>query len=292
MTTSSIDLAVRSARWLWRKNTLKEPTVLQSFAFDEANKHLYVLQVTAHGHAAGDLCLNKLDHQGNRLGHMYLKGFGHGVSMGVQRDPSDGSTWIWTEADARNGYGRGVTRFHFRNGAVRTNADVKIRHPMADSTNNQPSVCMASGRMAVRYRDAAGRPRYRVWDLDAFVARDYGDPLADFAQTGAHPDPKIPFQGYALHRDCVYQLAGTAYDPKNNPPGGRGNAYVSCLDIRTGELLQQERTEAGHTLEHREPEGVAVRGGAEPRVYLGFASGPLGARRFSIFVKDKDRDEP
>jgi hypothetical protein len=282
-----INLAVPSDRWLWQKSTLREPTVLQSFAFDEAHQHLYVLQVTATGHAAGDLCLNRLDHQGNRLGHMYLKGFGHGVSMGVQRDAKDGSTWIWTEADARNGYGRGVTRFHFKNGAVRTAAHVKIRHPVAGSINNQPSVCMASKRIAVRYRDAANQPRYRVWDLDAFVARDYGDPLADFAQTGAHPDPKIPFQGYALYRDCVYQIAGTAYHPKTNPTAKRGNTYVSSVDIRTGELLQQERTEAGYTLTHREPEGIAVRGGPKPRVHIGFASGALGARRFSIFVKEE-----
>lgn len=281
------DLSTPSERWLWQKGTLKEPTVLQSFAFDEANKHLYVLQVAAGGHAAGDLCLNKLDHKGNRLGHMYLKGFGHGVSMGLQRDAEDGSTWIWTEADARNGYGRGVTRFHFAGGAVRTAADVKIRHPIPGSVNNQPSVCMASRRIAVRYRDAANKPRYRVWDLDAFVARDYDDPVADFPQTGAHPDPKIPFQGYALHRDCVYQLAGTAYDAKSNPVAGRGNAYVSCLDIHTGELLQRERTQAGYSLVHREPEGVAVRGGSNPRLYLGFASGKPGARRFSIFVKEK-----
>ncbi len=282
-----IDLAVPSDRWLWQKHTLKEPTVLQSFAFDEANRHLYVLQVTATGHAAGDLCLNQLDFQGNRLGHMYLKGFGHGVSMGIQRDSEDGSTWIWTEADAHHGYGRGVTRFHFRNGAVRTAADVKVRHPIADSVNNQPSVCMASRRIAVRYRDAAGRPRYRIWDLDAFVARDYDHPVADFAQVGAHPDPKVPFQGYALFHDCVYQLAGTAYDPKTNPAAGRGNVYLSSVDIHTGKLLQRERTEAGYSLTYREPEGLAVRGGAKPRVYLGLASGPLGARRFSLYRKPK-----
>ncbi|MET7703860.1 Teichoic acid biosynthesis protein C (Precursor) [Streptomyces sp. NPDC005485] len=283
--TAPINLAVPSARWLRQKGTLKEPTVLQSFAFDEPNGHLYVLQVTATGRPTGDLCLNKLDHQGNRLGHMYLKGFGHGVSMGVQRDASDGSTWIWTEADAHNGYGRGVTRFHFANGAVRTGADVRIRHPIAGSVNNQPSVCTTSRRIAVRYRNAADEPRYRVWNLDAFVARDYSDPLTDFAQTGAHPDPRIPFQGYALYRDCVYQLAGTAYDPKTNPAARRGNAHVSSLDIHTGELLQQERTEAGYTLVGREPEGLAVRPGPDPRVYIGLASGLVGARRFSIYYK-------
>jgi len=287
--TTPTDLAVPSDRWLWQKATLKEPTVLQSFAFDEAHKHLYVLQVTATGHAAGDLCLNQLDYQGNRLGAMHLKGFGHGVSMGIQRDAKDGSTWIWTEADAENGYGKGVTRFHFKNGAVRTGADVRIRKPVPGSTNNQPSVCMASRRIAVRYRDKAGKPRYRVWDLDAFTAHDYGNPIADIAQTGAHPDPKIPFQGYALHGDVIHQLAGTAYDPKTNPAAKKGNAYISSLDITTGKLLRRQRTEAGYTLTYREPEGVAVRGGSDPKVYLGFASGKLGARRFSIFVKDDEQ---
>ena len=103
-----------------------------------------------------------------------------------------------------------------------------------------------------------------------------------------HPDPKIPFQGYALHREVIYQLAGTAYDARTNPVAGRGNAYVSSLDITTGKLLQQQRTEAGYTLGYREPEGVAVRGGSDPKVYLGFASGELGARRFSVFVKDDE----
>ncbi|MFC8516662.1 Teichoic acid biosynthesis protein C (Precursor) [Streptomyces sp. NPDC057257] len=284
--TAPIDLAVPSDRWLWQKATLKEPTVLQSFAFDEKNKHLYVLQVTATGHAAGDLCLNRLDYKGERLGAMYLKGFGHGVSMGIQYDATDGSTWIWTEADAENGYGQGVTRFHFKDGAVRTSADVRIRKPIADSTNNQPTVCTASGRIAVRYRDKANRPRYRVWNLAAFTAHDYDDPIADVAQVGAHPDPKIPFQGYALHRDTVFQIAGTAYDPKTNPVAGRGNAYVSSLDITTGKLLQQQRTEAGHSLVYREPEGIAIRGDSDLKAYIGFGTGELGARRFSIFVKD------
>ena len=286
--STPIDLATPSGRWLWQKPTLKEPTVLQSFAFDETDEHLYVLQVTATGHAAGDLCLNKLDHDGNRLGHMYLKGFGHGVSMGIQRDPDEGSPWIWTEAAAQNGYGQGVTRFHFADGAVRTREDVKIRYPVPDSKNNQPSVCVDSGRIAVRYRDGADQPRYRVWDLDAFTDHHYDGWVADQAQVGAHPDPKIPFQGYALHGDVIYQLAGTAYDAQKNPAAKKGNAYVSSLDITTGELLQQQRTEAGYTLTYREPEGVAVRGGSDPKVYLGFASGDPGARRFSIFVKGEE----
>ncbi|MDN0197127.1 Teichoic acid biosynthesis protein C (Precursor) [Streptomyces sp. S.PNR 29] len=277
-----IDLTAPAVRRLWKK-ALREPTVLQSFAFDEAHQHLYVVQVRRGGAAAGNLCLNKLDLEGNRLGHMYLHGFGHGVSTGVQ-NAADGTVWIWTEADAEGGYGQGVTRFRFFHGAVRTGADVKIRHSIPGSTNNQPSVCMASGRIAVRYR-TGGTPRYRVWDLDAFVARDYGRPLADLPQTGAHPDPAVPFQGYALHGDHIYQLAGTAYDDATNPPAEHGNTYLSCLDIRTGDLVQRQRTEAGHSLDFREPEGLAVRHKPHPRLYIGLASGALGARRFSLYSK-------
>ncbi|GAB2741960.1 Teichoic acid biosynthesis protein C (Precursor) [Streptomyces bullii] len=285
-----IDLATPAVRWLWKKTTLKEPTVLQSFAFDEAHRHLYVLQVRRGGGDAGDLCLNKLDHEGNRLGHMTLRGFGHGVSMGVQH-AADGTVWLWTEADARNGYGRGVTRFRFFDGAVRSGKDVAVRHPIEGSTHNQPSVCRATHRIAVRYR-LDGRPRYRIWDLDAFTARDYDRPIADLPQTGAHPDARVPFQGYALYGDHLYQLAGSAYDATTNPSDRQGNAYLSCLDIRTGALVQQQRTRAGHSLDFREPEGVAILHRPEPRLCVGFASGAPGARRFSLYYKPQTRPGP
>ncbi|MEU6589194.1 Teichoic acid biosynthesis protein C (Precursor) [Streptomyces sp. NPDC046881] len=278
-----IDLAAPAVRWLREKDTLREPTVLQSFAFDEVHHHLYVLQLTPGGRTAGDLCLNRLDLTGRRLGHMYLKGFGHGVSMGVQHG-ADGTVWIWTETDAVDGYGRGVTRFRFAAGATRTTRDVKVRHPVEGSRTNQPALCPATGRIAVRYR-LGNTPRYRVWDLAAFTARDYASPLADLPQTGAHPDPRVPFQGFALHGDHLYQLAGSAYDPRTNPPAGHGDTYVSCLDIRTGELLARRRTEAAYSLDHREPEGLAVRTTGTPRLYLGFASGVPGARKFSVYYK-------
>jgi len=281
-----IDLSAAAERWLWQKATLQVGTVPQSFAFDEVNKRLYVLQIAPGGRAAGDLVLSKLDYDGNRLGHMLLPHFGHGVSMGVQ-NAADGTVWIWTEAQAVKGYGKGVTRFRFVDGATRTLDKVNVRTPIPGSVNNQPSVCMASKRIAVRHR-VGGAARYRVYDLDAFTAGDYSTHLADFPQTGAHPDPAVPFQGYALHGDHLYQLAGTAYDDATNPPSGHGNTYLSCLDIRTGNLLQQQRTEAGRSLDYREPEGLAIRrkaGKGGPRLCIGLASGDENARKFSIFYK-------
>ncbi|OPG05842.1 hypothetical protein B1R27_19885 [Streptomyces sp. GKU 895] len=190
--TDRVDLDVPAKRRLNEK-ALHEGTVLQSFAFDEVHRHLYALQVRRGGIGAGNLCLNQLDYDGELLGHMHLQGFGHGVSMGVQ-NAADGTVWIWTEAEAKGGYGQAVTRFRFAPGATRTVDDVNTRKPIPGSTNNQPTVCMASKRIAVRYR-RKGKPRYRVWDLDAFVHRDYDDPIADIASPTRTPTPRSPSRG-------------------------------------------------------------------------------------------------
>ncbi|MFG2782358.1 hypothetical protein ACGFY7_31500 [Streptomyces prunicolor] len=80
-------------------------------------------------------------------------------------------------------------------------------------------------------------------------------------------------------------LQGFGHGVTNNPPAKHGNTYVSCLDIRTGELVQRSRTEAGHTLVYREPESLAVRTKPRTRLCVGFASGEAGARKFSLCYK-------
>ncbi|GGX27868.1 hypothetical protein GCM10010353_48850 [Streptomyces chryseus] len=295
-----IDLAVPSKRWHWKKR-LGHTTVLQSFAFDDSRQRLYVLQVMQGGirlpgesraytgterRRRGDMCLNRLDLKGARLGHMYLLGHGHGVGMGVERDAA-GATWIWTESDGRaadsGAFGRGITRFRFKDRQVRRGSAETTRYPVPGSTANQPSVDMSRKRIAVRHR-VDGEVRYRVFPLARAVAGDFSEPLHDFAQAPAHPDPDIDFQGFALYGNYLYQLAGEPYGT-GNPRSGHGNAYVSCVDVRTGEMVQRTRTKAGYSLDYREPEGLAVRRTGKPRLCMGFASGEAGARRYSIYYK-------
>ncbi|MBT2508157.1 Teichoic acid biosynthesis protein C (Precursor) [Streptomyces sp. ISL-98] len=297
-----IDLAVPSTRWHWKK-PLRHTTVLQSFAFDDSRQRLYVVQVMQGGirlagesreytgterRQRGDMCLNQLDFSGKRLGHMYLLGHGHGVGMGVERDAA-GATWIWTESDGRvaesGAFGRGITRFRFVDRQVRRSSAESTRYPVAGSTANQPSVDMSTKRIAVRHR-IAGKVRYRVFSLGRAVAGDFTKPLHDFAQAAAHPDPDADFQGFALHGNYLYQLAGDPYGP-GNPPSGHGNTYVSCIDISTGKLIQRSRTEAGYSLDYREPEGLAVRRTTRARLCMGFASGGVGERRYSIYYKER-----
>jgi hypothetical protein len=274
----------KGAEKFLREKALHHTTVLQSFAFDNTNKHLYVLQVTG-DELAGNLVLTKLDYTGAKLGYMTLKGFGHGVAMGVELDGS--TPWIWTETDNNtdSGYGRAVTRFKFANAKTLTygSGSLPVYRAHAGSTSNTPSIDARNGRIAIRYRSGSTM-NYKVFKLADFKNQRFS-PLHTFTQTGI--DDGEVFQGWCLHGDYIYQLTGTAYTAESgaNPPSGKGNTHLSCVDVRTGKLVERRRTEAAYSLDYREPEGIAVQLTSTPRLHMGFASGAKGARRFSLYFK-------
>ncbi|MEV0277171.1 teichoic acid biosynthesis protein C [Streptomyces sp. NPDC050610] len=275
---------------------LHHSTVLQSFGFDERRGHLYALQVMqggvrlrgeprAYSHAErqrrGDLCLNRLSARGRRLGKMYLTGFGHGGTIGV--DPGAGAAQLWTEWDAHpgSGYGRGIARIGYAEGSVlhTDRAAPATFRPKPGTTGNYPAIDLTTRRLLLRYL-RKGKPRYALYDLDDFAARRF-DPLADFAQPGT--ELRLPYQGMAVRGAYAYQLLGSAYGPKNPRPSG-GNTRLFCIDMRSGEVVQEERILAGASLDPREPEGLAITGSAaEPRLCMGFATGPGRGRAYSIY---------
>ncbi|MFP3992569.1 teichoic acid biosynthesis protein C [Streptomyces sp. E11-3] len=278
---------------------LRHTTVLQSFAFDDPRGHIYALQVLPSGlqlpgedaplsHAErsrnGDLCLNRLTLDGFPAGHMYLKGFGHGGSIGLQ--PSTVGITLWTEWDAnpRSGYGRGVCRFRFTPGRVmsRDSGDLRTYRPVPGSTSNYPALDVVHHRLLLRYK-TRGVARFALYDLTQFGARRFR-PLADFPQPGA--DLRLPFQGMALYGNHAYQLLGSAYGP-DNPASSGGDARLYRIDLRTGRVVWEQLERTAPDLDPREPEGLAIlhRRGDEPRLCLGFTEGPAGARRFRLYYK-------
>jgi hypothetical protein len=86
-------------------------------------------------------------------------------------------------------------------------------------------------------------------------------------------------QGWALLPGGaqVAYLTGAPYSAANPPPG---NAKLTVFDA-TGVVSVTPLLEDA-TLEYREPEGVTVAGG---RICHGFASGPAGARRASVYCR-------
>ncbi|WP_432743255.1 teichoic acid biosynthesis protein C [Streptomyces sp. JH002] len=295
----TFNLSVPAERWI-REQTLHNVTVMQSFAFDDVNGHLYAIQVMQGGlrlsgesaavsgadrAARGDLCITKLTLAGTKLGHMYLRGFGHGVAIGVEH--AGATPWLWTESDANpsSGYGRALSRFRFANGTVLdsdASSLAKIR-PVPGSTSNQVSIDNLNQLLLLRYR-LSGVARYRLMNL-ADVKAGRFTALHDVPQAGVS-DSEV-FQGFAVLGEHAYQMTGTSYTSESgsNPPSGRGNTYLTRLDLSTGTVTQRSRTEAAYSLSFREPEGVAIRLSNPRRLCLGFASGASGARRFSVYDK-------
>ncbi|MBI2512763.1 MAG: teichoic acid biosynthesis protein C [Opitutae bacterium] len=254
--------------------------VPQSFAFDDANGFLYTLQVEGanaagtfeeHGRR-GDLTLTKLARDGRTIaGHMTLRGFGHGVALGIE--PVGRDVFLWTEVDSQpndNASGRGtrIGRFRFESGATLDTASPKIEKfdLMPGAHTCTPSLDLTHGRLALRHvRD--GEMRVTLYNLASVASgRSRTPPLREISL-------QLPFgtvQGWCTYGSYVYVLAGQAYGPKNPPPG---NATVWCLDWSTGAVVDHEPVRALADLAYREPEGIAVQVlDGVPRLCIGFGA--------------------
>ncbi len=271
----SFDLS-SPAQALYTGATLASATVQQSFTVDPENNRLFVAQLKAGSPGvAGDLHVSEVDRRGRLLGAMALLGYGHAVSFAAQ--PFRGGTYLWTEGEANaNGYGTVLKRFAWKNGATLSRDDSRATtfRPVPEALETTCAIDHVAGRMAVRYHTSAGK-RVAIFRLADVAAGGAPDRLVDIAQ----PPGLGVFQGYALHGSDIYTLDGTAYGDTNPPPG---NAYLSRIDTRTGELADRVLTQAGPDLTYREPEGMAI-GPDGSRLYFGFASGESGARRSNLF---------
>ncbi|MFD4754702.1 teichoic acid biosynthesis protein C [Streptomyces sp. NPDC058426] len=305
-----LDLNSPAENWIREKAT-KDLTIIQSFGYDNANGHLYLLQVTPGGlrldgesapvsavdrSVHGDLTLTKWDLSGAMLGHMYLRGFGHGMNIGVE--PVGGSAYLWTEVDAvplhaappneNSSRGTRLARFPFTDGKVLDSTDPGLtKHsPVPGSTTNTATVDPVYGRLAVRYVDKDGRTKYQVHDLDLARLGIWSTPLATIDEPKPHAVPGWPlstygtpyFQGYAVVGRYLYMLHGNAYGDTQEINGetvvisrpGVGNTFLSAVDLTTGAFAPAPRspfnahvnpcyTAAANSLIHREPEGLGVR---------------------------------
>ncbi|MFJ2823476.1 hypothetical protein ACIO7M_20495 [Streptomyces toxytricini] len=294
-----VDLAGPVGKLLHRRR-LHNSTVMQSFGIDPVTGDVFVLQVVEGGLTlpgesgprtgrqrayAGDLAVTRLDQAGTITGHMYLRGFGHGVSMGVEHH--DGVSRLWTETasvpmgsnmpeEEKDGYGTAVTHFAFHSGTTLSQGSAQLApayRPVSGATNVTCTIDPTTNRVVVRFK--SGAMMFESYDLDRARAGDW-TPIARIAQ----PDAKGTFQGYASLGRVLYMVAGNGYSDTVKPPG---NTWLTAVDWTDGSVLDQQFTTAAPGLELREPEGMAVsvRGGV-PYVHVGFAGEEPGPRTCTI----------
>ncbi|MFF8592366.1 hypothetical protein ACF061_13110 [Streptomyces sp. NPDC015220] len=338
-----ISVAAGSGRWPAGSSSVVNhdtSTTLQSFAVDSVNGRVYTLQgagaaqvaylrsgsqvaVTANlgapqHSAAGDLCLTEYDLKGDVLGFMYLLGFGHGVSLGVE--PASGSTpaQVWTEAGASpGGYGQEVVRFPFQSGTVLWTSHPAVQRfadKPRDAGSITPSVDVDHDVLLLRYAKPDGNHYFQAYRLsEAAAALSGGDrrlpsplladtgvpqpPLPKVDATGAALDPFVPatFQGFASYGQYVYMLDGDARPDTDDPAKplsgySKWTVHTSSFDLNAADpaaTLVRTHSEADAGAMPREPEGMAVwTGAAGPLLLFALTNRTSsGLREFDLYSK-------
>ncbi|MPY52652.1 phage baseplate protein [Streptomyces acidicola] len=290
-TSKRFQLGGQASHDLYRNRELYNGTVMQSFAFDRTNQRLFTAQLREGSPGtSGDLCVTELAWSTwTAIGHMYLTGFGHAVSIGAQSVGT--STYLWTDVDAdAAGYGRRPARFKYSDGTTLTASSpaVTTYTPKPSADRHTCATDPTHHRMIVRYLPAgSGIHRFAPYDLTAATNGDFGQPPADFRQpdriTYLDPDDttvRNSFQGYTAYGQYLYCLTGHS---------DTDDATLWSVDMNTGAVMEEFLTGAGSTLTFREPEGMAVHttAGGEPRLFFGFASGSTpGERLANVFYKN------
>ncbi|MEV6866563.1 hypothetical protein AB0M44_36905 [Streptosporangium subroseum] len=282
------------------RRSLHANWVMQSFAYDNVNRHVYFVQHNSENtnpKYVGDIWVTKTDLEGKQLGSMALHNFGHGVQIGVE--PYNGAVYLWTEWQDRNpptDFGNKIGRFKFVDGAVleKNSSLVQDRtltlanmHP--ESANPQPAIDPSTDRLVVRFRDTNKNMRIVLFRMSDARAGRLGSgyrlaeralPTRDAAWAKANP-----FQGFTAYGQYAYLLEG----------GVSETSYLTAIDLNdVGQSIAQDRwpTTAGKTLPGREPQGMAIwlvtagNGAVQPRLAFGFHSNTGGVRQASVFYKD------
>jgi len=256
ITTPSIDL--------FRSKMLHESHhVMQGFAFDNANRRLFIVQAQ-NGTSGDDLCVNQVSFTGEVLGSMHLNGAGHGVSFGVEAVGT--ASYIWMECDAdgtgTDARGTALARFKFVDGGTPA-----VKKFLTGSKTITCATDPINKRIAVR-RSEGGKMYYSVYPLASAAAGDFSTPLAYFPQP-ALSTTAVTFQGYTIYGQYLYTLDGEGHADSADI-----DSYVTRIDMKTGTVKSRAFTQAGSTLVYREPEGMAVYRTAdgETRLFLGFGS--------------------
>ncbi|MGQ4490918.1 signaling protein [Streptomyces sp. SAS_281] len=289
---------VSSASELMAPTPLRHVTGPQSVSYGRSPDDTYALQLMpasvrlpdetrALGSRArrlsGDMCVTVLSPSGGSTGHMYLRGFGHGISFGVE--PSDGKVLLWVESDAdpRTGYGRAIARVPFRDGTVLDSSSAGVRHhrPVPGARRMHPTLDLANRRVLVSHWTGR-RHGYAVYRMEDFLGQRY-EPLYEIADSALKKGET--FQGCALRNGYIYQLTGNPYTDEagGNPPSAGGNTFVSTVDVRSGRTIARRRVTAAPELNFREPEGIAVRPGTAPRLCIAFSVKTPDRRALTVY---------
>ncbi|WP_426366831.1 hypothetical protein [Streptomyces sp. E-08] len=311
---NGVDLSGVTGRLIQTVDLVKGPAP-QAIASDTRNGWVFVLQMESGGQQdieQGNMRLNRIDRlTGKVIDSMQLKGFGHGISMGVE--PGDGQTYLWTEVGREMAYsrrsdgtvkaafGKAVTRFRYAKDTVLDADDPALRKftPPGSTSGTGPSIDPVNNLLCVMYHKG-GKRTFTRYDLAAAAAGSWVPVGTSFVMSDCDGQPttcvdeettpdvpsryplekELTSQGYTVLGDVLYWYQWAPYlvddDPNTLPADGfPGVAFLTSYDWKTGTRFDRQVVTSADGLTRREPEGVAVEVDpttGETRLLFGFSN--------------------
>lgn len=301
---------------------LASTTVMQSFAIDHANRHIYTAQLLASSDPeAGDITLTKLSlDNGSKVEPIWihLRNFGHATAMGVEPvaavDGGGARIWIETSVESTTnkspiggaiGYGTKIACLHMggtagfqKNDNVyaltadnsQTGPYYEVFDPRPDYGQKSIAIDRPNNLVSLRYRADTGQSKrivHELFDLDAFKSHTYNKiskVTLDYSVfQGLFDDTVDPvFQGHTTFGDYFYVLTG-----EGNKDNQRLWSFKWETDAVNPEPHDVALSGAGSGYSYHEPEGMSVHQYApdDYRLMFGVATGETGSREAMFYYK-------
>jgi hypothetical protein len=263
-----------------------ESTVMQSFAIDELNRHIYVVQLNSRFTSGGaeDVTITRCSFDGRRIDYMLCENMGHGTQIGVEN--TNGTLYIWSSYEIVDASGTAtdqeIVRFPYKAGGTINQSDASIQRfsALPKGDNLHPAVDQKNRQMVIRYDNKTDRQWVELHDLDAVLANQY-NPLA----TVDIPADISYLQSFWLDDGALYWYTGDTNE--DNYP-----RLITVINMETGEQIAQKGVSVGSDIAQRyegdiEPEGMCMftdpDTGAKT-LLIGIVTGVAGARIRRIYA--------
>lgn len=269
-----IDVAQIKPVEVVKEAKLQSVRVGQSFTLNRATGEYYVAQIYE-STKTGDIVITRLNSYGIMMGHMILRGFGHGSNIDIEKE--NGNTYLWVEAEPAPDsdgvqFGNQLARILYMDGSEIFAKSVKKYNVLPTHKKLSPSIDQERDILSVRsvYN---GSDHYTTFSLSK-VKSGIFTPINQFSckLSGYH-------QGHSV-------CDGYTYIWQGNPVtgiGAKSNAQVHCY-TQSGDRIYTRDLSLAQDRYYKEPEGIKVfKDTNKIDMYLGLATGNEGDRRYNIF---------
>ncbi|MFJ8934014.1 hypothetical protein ACIRLA_46365 [Streptomyces sp. NPDC102364] len=247
-------------------------SIMQSLAVDSMTRDVYLTQVIPDGvqlddepapvsfddrSAAGDILITRVTMTGTPLDHMYLRGVGHPVGLGIDARPG-ADPWLWIGTDAQSATGNysssaiGYIAWNPSEATALDNADITTRMMPTGEPADWSYVNIDPTTRRLVHCEHLGDYTWHfyLYDLDD-AYEDRWEPIADLTARF----PGLRFQGLAAAGRYLYVWTG--HDLGTHP---EGNAVMYRYDFHTGQLVEAVLVDdlMDGEVARREAEGVTV----------------------------------